>query len=181
MWVSFNKSFLSLMLLHSWSEKAIFTFSKPKFIYKNGRRMNTVHLNEGLNDSGFIPTCRVTQVVEYLGWVDLDLGSSPGWWAATVATFCPGRMVEHPKSKSTQPRYSTTRVTLYLGKRGSNLRQSLPKKLPYSKYVGKLYLFRILLSCLVIWKLKSSLRFMNTNKIRPLVNSGSNSFEILVA
>ena len=39
-----------------------------------------------------------------LGWVDLDLGSSPGWWAATVATYCPSRMVEHPKSKSTQPR-----------------------------------------------------------------------------
>ena len=31
----------------------------------------------------------------------------------TVATYCPSRMVEHPKSKSTQPRYSTTRVTLY--------------------------------------------------------------------
>ena len=46
-------------------------------------------------------------------FVDLDLGSSPGWWAATVATYCPSRMVEHPKSKSTQPRYSTTRVTLY--------------------------------------------------------------------
>ena len=46
-------------------------------------------------------------------FVDIDLGSSPGWWAATVATYCPNRMVEHPKSKSTQPRYSTTRVTLY--------------------------------------------------------------------
>ena len=38
-----------------------------------------------------------------LGWVDLDLGSSPGWWAATVATYCPNRMVEHSKSKSTHP------------------------------------------------------------------------------
>ena len=36
---------------------------------------------------------------ERLGWVDLDLGSSPAWWAATVATYCPSRMVEHPKSK----------------------------------------------------------------------------------
>ena len=54
----------------------------------------------------------VTLVVEYLGWVDLDLGSSIGWWAATVATYCPSRMVEHPKSKLTQQRYSTTRVTL---------------------------------------------------------------------
>ena len=46
------------------------------------------------------------------GFVDLDLGSSPGWWAATVASYCPSRMVEHPTSKSTQPRHSTTRVTL---------------------------------------------------------------------
>ena len=37
------------------------------------------------------------------GWVDLYLWSSPGWWAATVATYCPSRMMEHPKSKSTQP------------------------------------------------------------------------------
>ena len=37
------------------------------------------------------------------GFVDLDLGSSPGWWATTVATCCPFRMVEHPKSNSTQP------------------------------------------------------------------------------
>ena len=30
---------------------------------------------------------------ERLGWVDSDLGSSPGWWAASVATYCPSRMV----------------------------------------------------------------------------------------
>ena len=41
-----------------------------------------------------------------LVWVDLDLGSSPGWWAGTVASYCPSRMVEHPKSKSTQPRFA---------------------------------------------------------------------------
>ena len=46
------------------------------------------------------------------GWVDLDFGSSPGWWAAIVATYCPSREVEYAKSKSTLPRYSTTRVTL---------------------------------------------------------------------
>ena len=46
------------------------------------------------------PWC-IHTLVEYLGWVDLDLGSSPGWWAATVATYCPSRMVEHSKSKST--------------------------------------------------------------------------------
>ena len=46
---------------------------------------------------------RASHVLVDLGWVDLDLGSSPGWWAATVATFCPSRVVEHPKSKSTKP------------------------------------------------------------------------------
>ena len=55
---------------------------------------------------------RVRRLPEYLGWVDLDLGSSPGWWAATVATYCPSRVVEHAKSKSTQPRYSSTSVNL---------------------------------------------------------------------
>ena len=34
-----------------------------------------------------------------VGWVDYELGSSPSWWAATVATYCQSRMVEHPKSK----------------------------------------------------------------------------------
>ena len=53
---------------------------------------------------------RVTLVVEYLSWVDLDLGSSSGWLAANVATYCPSRMVEHPKSKSTQPKYSPPRI-----------------------------------------------------------------------
>ena len=56
---------------------------------------------------------RVGLVVWQLGSVDLDLGSSPGWWAATVATYCPSRMVEHSKSKSTQPNCQTTSPTLY--------------------------------------------------------------------
>ena len=65
---------------------------------------------------------RASHVLEDLGWVDLDLGSSPGWWAATVATYCPSREVEHPKSKSTKPSsrrhgtpcsYSTLASTLH--------------------------------------------------------------------
>ena len=52
-------------------------------------------------------------VVEYLGWVDKDLMSSPGWTAITVATYYQSRKVEQLKYKSTQPRYLTTRVTLY--------------------------------------------------------------------
>ena len=46
---------------------------------------------------------RASHVLEDLGWVDLDLASSPGWWAGTVATYCLSRMVEHPKSRSTKP------------------------------------------------------------------------------
>ena len=32
---------------------------------------------------------RVTMMVMHLGWVDCNLGSSPGRLAATVATYCP--------------------------------------------------------------------------------------------
>ena len=56
---------------------------------------------------------RVSHLLAELGWVDLNLGSSPGWWAAPVDTFCPSRMVEHPKSKSTQPRFVRRWDTLY--------------------------------------------------------------------
>ena len=34
-------------------------------------------------------TYRVILVVSELGWVDLDLRCSLGWWAAKVAAYCP--------------------------------------------------------------------------------------------
>ena len=43
-------------------------------VYENDKIIKTNH------------SFRVTLVVEYLGYVDLDLGSSLGWWAATLAT-----------------------------------------------------------------------------------------------
>ena len=49
------------------------------------------------------PLYRASHVLVDLGWVDFDLWSSTGWWDATVATYCPNRMVEHSKSKSTKP------------------------------------------------------------------------------
>ena len=55
---------------------------------------------------------KLTLVVVHLGWVDLDMGSSPGCSVVIVAAYCP-RMVEHLKCKLTQPRCTTTRVTLY--------------------------------------------------------------------
>ena len=47
----------------------------------------------------------VAHLLANLVWVDLDLGTSPNWWAATVAraTYCPSIMLEHPKSQSTDP------------------------------------------------------------------------------
>ena len=38
-----------------------------------------------------------------LGFEDEDLESSPGWWAATVATYCPSRPGELPKFSSSKP------------------------------------------------------------------------------
>ena len=38
-----------------------------------------------------------------LGSEDEDLGSSPSWWAATVAIYCPSRPGELPKSSSSKP------------------------------------------------------------------------------
>ena len=46
-----------------------------------------------------------------MGWVDLDLVSYSGWWAATVdagvVCLLPKHDSEYPKSKSTQPKYLT--------------------------------------------------------------------------
>ena len=56
---------------------------------------------------------KASHVLEDLGWVDLDLGIWGVWWAATVATYCLSRMVEHPKSKSAKPRFDTRWVIMY--------------------------------------------------------------------
>ena len=55
---------------------------------------------------------RVTLVVEYLGWVDLHLEYSIILIGQKVAKMEAHQLGEFPKSKSTKPRYSTTRVTL---------------------------------------------------------------------
>ena len=49
-----------------------------------------------------------------LRWVDLDLGCSTGRWAVLQVRCCPSKVVEHPKSKSTQPRSARRWVTLYV-------------------------------------------------------------------
>ena len=76
-------------------------------------------VSRGFNHATFDNVFRLAEywvglVVWQLGWADLDLGSSPGWWAAAVATYCPSRPGEHSKSKSTQPSCQTTSPTLYL-------------------------------------------------------------------
>ena len=52
-----------------------------------------------------------------LGW--LRFGEFPRLVAATVDTYCPSSMVEHPKSKSTKPRFATRWLTLYVDTRAS--------------------------------------------------------------
>ena len=47
------------------------------------------------------------------GYVYLAFGSALGWWAATIATYCPSRMMEHAIPVSTQPRAETFWVTLF--------------------------------------------------------------------
>ena len=71
-----------------------------------GQQVRLARAESTRANSSQVPTqvilYRVTLVVGYLGWVDFNLESSAGWWAATVVTYCPSRMVEHPKSKSTK-------------------------------------------------------------------------------
>ena len=58
---------------------------------------------------------RVSHVLVDLGWVDLDFGSSPGWWAATVATYCPSRLGELPKFLFSKPmHYGTPKSVNFL-------------------------------------------------------------------
>ena len=54
-----------------------------------------------------ISSYRVTMLVADRGRDDLDLGSSSGWLAVTLATYCLIRTVEHPIYESTQPRFAT--------------------------------------------------------------------------
>ena len=75
--------------------------------------IHIVVFRKSVNRESNMDLCRVTKVVADLGWVDLYLVSSLDRWAATVATYCPSQMVQHPKSNSTQPRSATTFVTLY--------------------------------------------------------------------
>ena len=65
--------------------------------------VDAIRLAGRMNIDGMILQGAASHVLVDLGWVDLDLGSSTGWWAATVATYCPSRVVEHLKSKSTKP------------------------------------------------------------------------------
>ena len=56
---------------------------------------------------------RDVHLLRQLGWVDLDFGSSPGCWAVIVVTYCPSKIAEYPKSKSTQPICLSRWTSLY--------------------------------------------------------------------
>ena len=53
-----------------------------------------MHVESVVSNTGWHVSLRKTS-----RWLSSD--SSGSWWAATVATYCPGRMTEHLKSKST--------------------------------------------------------------------------------
>lgn len=57
---------------------------------------------------------RVSHLLANMGWVDTDLRSSLGWWAANAANYCPSRMVGHLKYESTQPRFSRRLDTQFI-------------------------------------------------------------------
>ena len=75
-------------------------------------RGSTTPRHLGIRSWNKVGRYRVTHLLADLGWVDYDFGSSPGWWAATAATYCRSKMVQHPKSKSTQPRSASRCVIL---------------------------------------------------------------------
>ena len=52
------------------------------------------HFSDVIDNTGWpFHSCKTSR------WLSSD--SSGSWWAATVATYCPGRMAEHSNSKST--------------------------------------------------------------------------------
>ena len=55
----------------------------------------------------------MTHLLADLGLVDFDLGCSTSRWAVLQQRCCPSKTVEHPKSKSTQPRSARRWVILY--------------------------------------------------------------------
>ena len=70
--------------------------------------------------AGIAKKYRVTHLLANLGWAEFDFGCStslPGsaWADGKFAELAEqlGKMVEHPKSKSTQPRFARRCVALY--------------------------------------------------------------------
>ena len=61
-----------------------------------------------------MPKYRVTHLLADLGWVDLDLGCSIVLLGQHRSCRTAQPPVEHPKSKSTQPRSGRRWVTLYV-------------------------------------------------------------------
>ena len=75
--------------------------------------------------------CSYRVIHQVWTWVGLTLvlGVPPAGWVAAVATYCPSRMVEYPKSKSTQPNVRTWWITLYISANLTTAKQILLEKL----------------------------------------------------
>ena len=87
-------------------------------ILKLGTAKNWPYIQDGLMSVGYKRDLlyRVTHLLANLGWVDFDFGCStlclvlPGKLAELAEHL--GKMVEHPKSDSTQHRFARRGVTL---------------------------------------------------------------------
>ena len=100
------------------------TLQRTRTALKLGKRTpKDIEWNKVFIHTGVHPACgngksvyRVTHLLTDLGWVDLDLGCSTSTdrWAVLQLLCYPSKTVEHPKSKSTQPRSVRRWVTLYI-------------------------------------------------------------------
>ena len=82
--------------------KAEIIGADPKYLV--GDTVNVTCISTGSKPAASL-TWKVNGVevyrVTHLLGKNLGSNSSGSWWATTVAASCPGRMVKHPKSKST--------------------------------------------------------------------------------
>ena len=62
--------------------------------------IRSISLDEGTSNCGAANSKILQSGAAYhlLGFEDEDLGCSPGWWATTVATYCPSRPGNYPNS-----------------------------------------------------------------------------------
>ena len=87
----------------------------------------------------------MTVEVDYLDWVDFELGSSLGWWATSVATAKAGWW---NIPNLCQPNQGTTTVTLYINSVTAATFTFRIKELQFSSFVCQPFYREALNACL---------------------------------